>query len=342
MATMLAAVLEAPQRFRLEERAVPQPADDDVVIRVARCGICGTDLHIYRGHYAADRLPLVPGHEFAGTIAALGRNVRGLKEGDRVIADINVGCGHCFYCRRNEVLNCAGVSQIGIHRDGAFAGFVRVPARLVIGLPDTLDFAVAALTEPLACVVRAARRSRIGLSESVLVLGAGPIGNLHVQLARLTGAGPVIAADPDPARAALAREAGADAVITDPAAVAATVRSLTGGRGADIAIEGVGAAALYDTALSAIRPGGRIAAFGIAGADARWPMPVLDMVLKETGLQGSVAGMGEDMHIALNLLALGRIRTEAFTANVYPLADMTAAMERFATDRTAFKVQIAA
>ena len=158
MPTMRAAVLVAPHRIEIEQRPIPAPGPGEVVIRVERCGICGTDLHIYNGHY----------------------------------------------CRRNEILSCASVEQLGIHRDGAFADYVRVPARLVIPLPDEMPFEIAALTEPLSCVVRAARRSRLQLAESVLVLGAGPIGNLHVQLARLRGAGPVIAADLAPARAALA------------------------------------------------------------------------------------------------------------------------------------------
>lgn len=342
MPTMRAAVLVAPHRIEIEQRPIPAPGPGEVVIRVERCGICGTDLHIYNGHYSADRLPLVPGHEFAGRIASLGAGVAGLAEGQKVIADINIGCGHCFYCRRNEILSCASVEQLGIHRDGAFADYVRVPARLVIPLPDDMPFEIAALTEPLSCVVRAARRSRLQLAESVLVLGAGPIGNLHVQLARLMGAGPVIAADLDPARAALAKECGADAVVSDPAALADTVRGLTGGRGADVVIESVGSARLYGEALSLVRPGGRIAAFGLTPADAVWSVPPLDIVLREIGVQGSVAGMGEDMHTALHLLALGRIRTAPFTRVTYPLTDLDAAIRAFAGDRTAFKVQIAA
>lgn len=302
---MQAAVLVAPERMELREVARPVCGAMDVIVRIDRCGICGTDLHIFKGHYAADRLPLIPGHEFAGRIVEVGRDVRGLAEGQRVIADINIGCGTCFHCRRNEVFNCPDIAQLGIRTDGAFAEYVRVPARLAIPIPDGMPSALAALTEPLACVVRAAKRSQLQFAESVLVLGAGPVGNLHVQLARAIGAAPVIAVERDPARAALVQACGADAVVEDPAALSETVLAMTEGRGADLVIESIGNVALYESALGLVRPGGRVAAFGLTGAEARVAISPLDIVLREIGLRGSVAGMGEDMHQALRLLALG-------------------------------------
>lgn len=257
---MKAAVLVTQGRFEL--RNVPRPAHgpDDVLIRVARCGICGTDVHMFRGHYAADKLPLIPGHEFAGTVAAVGSSVTRFAVGDPVVADINVGCGHCRYCRRNEVLNCPGFQQIGITCDGGFAEFVAVPSRLVIAAP---------------------------------------------------------------------------------ASAAMEVLAHTGGRGADIVVESVGLARLYQLAFDLIRPGGHVAAFGLTGADATVPLRLLQTVLRENSVKGSVAAMGEDVHDALAPLVHGRFRLGDFTAKSYPFDDVQDAFEGLPASPDVLKVQIA-
>jgi len=337
---MRAAVLVAPGRFEIREVPVPHIGRDEVLIRVEACGICGTDMHMFNGHYAAESLPIIPGHEFAGTVAAIGADVRGFGEGDRVVADINIGCGHCFYCRRNEVLNCAEVRQVGISRDGAFAEYVVVPSRLVISAPADAPFDLLALVEPIACVVRAARKADVHFGQSVVILGAGPIGNLHIQMMRLVGAAPILVAEPSAVRGALALEAGADVVISDPSRLRETVLAHTGGRGADIVIESVGLPALYAQAFELIRPGGHIAAFGIAGPADSVPLPLLATVLRENSIKGSVAGMGEDMHDALTLLAHGRFRTEAFRARSLPLNEIQQAFETLPRHPEALKVQI--
>ena len=158
---MQAAVLKEPGRYEIEERPIPTPGRGEVLIRIARVGICGTDLHIFHGHYASESLPMVPGHEFTGTIHALGEGVSGLAVGGKAVVDMNIGCGTCFWCRRNEILNCPEMQQMGITMDGAFAEYMVVPARLVIPAPGHVPDAVLALTEPLSCVVRAARKAQI-------------------------------------------------------------------------------------------------------------------------------------------------------------------------------------
>jgi threonine dehydrogenase-like Zn-dependent dehydrogenase len=340
MATMRAAVLVEPRRFALLEVPVPEIGPEDALIRVTRTGVCGTDIHIFNGHYAADRLPMVPGHEFCGVIARLGSNVRHLALGQSCVADINIGCGACFWCRRNEVLNCPEVTQVGIGRDGAFAEYVALPARLVIPTPAAMPHEVQALVEPVACVARAARKAGARFGRSTVVLGCGPIGNLHVQMLRLCGLAPIIAADLSPERLALAREAGADAVAAEPQALRALVREMTGGRGADLVVESVGSARLYGLAFELIRKGGHVAFFGLTGPGETVPVEILRTVLEENGLKGSVAGMGEDMHDALALLAHGRFRTEAFTRASYPLERIQEAFESLAARPGDLKTQI--
>lgn len=337
---MKAAVLVAPQRFALRDVPMPAIGPEDALIRVRRTGICGTDLHIFNGHYAADRLPLIPGHEFCGEVAAYGAQVRHLRDGQRVVADINIGCGTCFWCRRNEVLNCPTMTQVGIGRDGAFAEYVALPARLVIPAPDAVPDAVLALTEPVACVVRAARKAQVGFGQSVVILGAGPVGNLHVQMMRLVGAAPIIVADLSADRCRMAMDAGADIAVSDPDQLRDQVLGATAGRGADVVIESVGSARLYATAQSLIRKGGHIGFFGLTGPDQTLPVDILRTILEENSLKGSVAGMGEDMHDALTLLAHGRFKTDAFTRASFALDDIQTAFDTLAARPADLKTQI--
>ncbi len=340
MKTMQAAVLVEPRRFEVREVALPAVGPDDVLVKIDRCGICGTDIHIFNGHYAAEILPFIPGHEFAGTVHRLGDRVGSLKLGQRIVVDVNIGCGHCYYCRRNEILNCREVSQVGIHRDGGFAEYVSVPGRLVIPAPDDTAPELLALVEPVACVVRAARKADIRFGQSVVILGAGPIGNLHIQMMRLVGAAPIIAVEVSPERAELARRAGADAVVTDPSQTEAVVRAMTGGRGADMVIESVGIPALYAKAFELIRPGGHVAAFGITGPQDSVPLKLLDTVLRENSVKGSVAGMGEDMHDALTLILHKRFDTASFTGSAFPLASIQQAFETLKDRPGVLKTQI--
>jgi threonine dehydrogenase-like Zn-dependent dehydrogenase len=256
------------------------------------------------------------------------------------VADINIGCGTCYWCRRNEILNCPTMTQVGIGRDGAFAEFVSVPARLVIPAPDGVTDAVLALTEPVACVVRAARKSGVGFGQSVVILGAGPIGNLHVQMMRLVGAAPVIVADLSEDRCRMALQAGADAAVSDPCQLRDRVLAMTGGRGADLVIESVGSPRLYATAQTLIRKGGHIAFFGLTGPGETLPVDILRTILEENSLKGSVAGMGEDMHDALTLLSHGRFQTDAFTGAEFPLDQIQNAFDTLAARPADLKTQI--
>lgn len=337
---MKAAVLTKPKHFEIREVPKPEIGPDDALIKVERCCTCGTDIHIFNGHYAADELPLVPGHEFAGTIAALGENVTHLAVGAKAVVDINIGCGRCYYCRHNEILNCPDVQQVGISRDGAYAEYVAVPARLVICAPDDAPFEQLALTEPVACVVRSARKADIRFGQSVIILGAGPIGNLHIQMTRLVGAAPIIVAETISERAELARQAGADAVVTDPEKLKETVLEMTDNRGADFVIESVGRPDLYARAFELIRPGGHVVAFGITGPEESVPLDLLNTVLRENSVKGSVAGMGEDMHDAMTLLLHDRFATEAFTGTTFSLENVQQAFDTLGDRPSSLKTQI--
>ena len=337
---MKAAVLISPGKFAIQERPIPTPSSDQALIKISRVGICGTDIHIFNGHYAAKSLPMVPGHEFTGKIAALGDGVTNLEIGHKVVVDMNIGCTRCYWCRRNEILNCPEVQQMGITRDGAFAEYMVVPARLIIPVPQNIPDEILALTEPLACVVRAARKADISFGQSVLVLGAGPIGNLHVQLLRTIGAVPIIAFDISPQRVAMAKEAGADVAVSDADLLSETVQEYTDGRGVDVVIESVGNSELYARAQRLTRKGGHITAFGLTGPNETLSLDILTTILDENSVKGSVAGMGEDMHDALSLLVHGRIKTSDFTRSSFSLDDIQSAFDTIAVNPTELKRQI--
>jgi len=337
---MKAAVLTAPKIFEIRQVPVPAYGEDEVLIRVTQCSICGTDIHIYNGHYSKDKLPLILGHEFSGEIVAAGRQVSTLTLGQRVVADINISCGHCYYCRRNERLNCPEIRQLGIHTHGAFAEYVAIPARLVIPISDEIADSVACLTEPFSCVVRASKKIGLSMAESVVIIGAGPVGNMHIQMARLLGAAPIIALELDPHRAELARQAGADCVITEPAKALEQIKQLTEGRGADVVIESVGRAELYQQALTLMRPGGRLLAFGLTDAQAEITIKPQEFILKEYGIQGSVAGMGEDMYQALHLLTHQRFITAPFRESVHPLESIQQVFSSLLAEPQHLKIQL--
>ncbi|MVT03891.1 dehydrogenase [Enterobacter sp. 10-1] len=337
---MKAAVLTAAKKFEIRQVPVPEYGDDEVLIRVSQCSICGTDIHIYNGHYAQDKLPLIPGHEFSGEIVAVGPRVATLTPGQRVVADINISCGHCYYCRRNELLNCPEIRQLGIHTHGAFAQYVAVPARLVIPLSDEVTDSVACLTEPFSCVVRAGKKIGLSVAESVVVIGAGPVGNMHIQMARLLGAAPIIAVELNPQRAELAGQCGADSVITDPERALEQIKLLTQGRGADVVIESVGHPELYKQALTFMRPGGRLLAFGLTDGETAIAIRPLEIILKEQRIQGSVAGMGEDMHQALHLLQHQRFITAPFCQSIHPLEDIQQVFTSLLAQPQYLKVQL--
>lgn len=336
MAQMRAAYLVEPGRFELRNVPRPEPGRDEVLVRIERTGICGTDIHIFHGRYAADSLPMILGHEMTGHVAALGADVTWLEDGQPVVIDNNIGCTRCYWCRRNEILNCPTMRQMGIHMDGGFAEYISVPARLALPAPTHIPAEVLALTEPLACVVRAARKAQVTFGQSVVVIGAGPIGNLHVQLLRTIGAAPIIVTDVSADRLAMAP---ADYAVL-PDELEETVMQATEGRGGDIVIESVGNIALYRQAQTLMRKGGHLGVFGLTGPGEALSVDVLETILTETSLKGSVAGMGQDMHDALTLLTYGRIDTTPFLGADYPLDDIQAAFDSFAERPQDLKTQI--
>jgi len=266
---MKVARFHAPGDIRIEDAPEPVPGPGDLKIRVRNCSTCGTDVKIMRyGHHHIVP-PRVLGHEIAGEVVEVGAQVSGWQPGDRVQVIAAIPDGVCAECRRGRMTVCPNQESIGYHYDGGFAQYMRVPAKvLAVGgvnrIPDGVDFAAASVTEPLACVLNGQELARVGEGDDVVVIGSGPIGCLHVRLARARGAARVFLVELSPARLRLA----ADLVQPDAAVAAAQtdpvdeVLKLTDGRGADVVITAAAAGSAQEQALQMAARQGRISFFG--------------------------------------------------------------------------------
>lgn len=286
----------------------PRPGPGEVVVRVDAVGICGSDMPIIDGIRAVD-YPLVPGHEFAGRIEQLGQAVVGWAEGDPVAVDLVVGCGRCRHCFRGTENLCSQISEIGIHRDGAYAESVVVPASCVHRLPNGMDAIAGASVDPLASAYRGIRLARLGPDDHVVVIGAGAIGLYALQAAIAHGvATTTVLVRRHDARARAAIELGATrvAAVVDGDMID-EVRGVTGGEMATVVIEAAGDPTVLDVALAATRSGGRVILIGVyhRAVDAIDLTPV---VRREITVGGTICYTRDDFAASIDLLARGLVR----------------------------------
>lgn len=336
---MKAAVFEEVGVVKVKQVPVPVIGDRDVLIQVKNTGICGTDWSIYNGWYSADKLPMIPGHEFSGVIAKIGKDVKGLKEGDRVTADINMSCGTCFYCIHGEKLLCDEFTQLGIHTDGTFAEYVKAPAALVHILPDNLSFEAGAFIEPVSCVIHAAKALDAQQGSSLAIIGDG-LGVLHARMGVLRACAPVIIFGKNRKRLQIAKDMGADYAfhMDDVADPVEEVMKLTDGRGADYVIEAVGTPETYELAFAMLRRGGKLSSFGITGEQDTINIRPFEFVLGEKKITGSCAGVGSDWTEAMTLISNGRIDPTPLFSLKVPLEDLEWALHELRKDPSLFKV----
>jgi L-iditol 2-dehydrogenase len=321
---MKALVLE--EYGRLAYRDVPEPliGQEDVLIQVKACGICGSDVHGMDGSTGRRIPPVVMGHEAAGVIVDVGPNVSGWQPGDRVTFDSTIYCGKCHFCVRGEPNLCdnrrvLGVSCGDYRQDGAFAEYVAVPQHILYRLPDGLAFAQAAMIEALSIAFHAARRTPVILNDTVVVVGAGMIGLLVIQALRAAGCGQIIAADLDPDRLDLACKLGADLGLrSDVDDVVAVVKEQTAGRGADLAFEVVGISPTLNLAIECLRKGGSLTMVGNLAPKTDFPLQAA--VTRELTLYGSCGSNGE-YPACLDMIARGAVDVDALISATAPLSE---------------------
>ena len=321
---MKALVLSEYKHLAIEDAPKPQPADDELLIRIRACGICGSDVHGFDGSTGRRIPPIVMGHEAAGVIEAVGSGVRSFRIGDRVTFDSTVYCGDCFYCRRGQVNLCdrrevIGVSTPLFRRMGAFAEYVTVPERIAYALPDTMPFAHAALIEAASVAVHGASLTPLEPGDSAVVVGAGMIGLLTLQAIREAGAERVFVVDVDDTRLEMARGLGATETFNSKTQnVVAEIQKRTEGRGADVALECVGITDAIGLAIESVRKGGAVTLVG--NVAPKIELALQSVVSRQIRLQGSCASCGEYPE-CIAMMADGRIRVEPLISAVAPLED---------------------
>jgi 2-desacetyl-2-hydroxyethyl bacteriochlorophyllide A dehydrogenase len=328
---MRAAMFDAPGELRIADLPAPTPATGELLVRVGACGICGTDLHIADGEFPPTPYPIVPGHEFAGTVADVGPDAPGgWQPGDRVAVDPSLFCGWCRFCRAGRGNLCANWAAIGDTVNGAFAEYVTVPALNAYRLPAGLTAREGALVEPLSCAVHGLRKIGIEPGESVLIVGAGTMGLLLQQLFAHAGASRVVVVDRNADRLAVAADLGADATTS-------SFDDLADER-FDVAVDVTGAAPAIEAAFDLLERGGRLLVFGVAAAAARAALSPFRIYNDEITVVGSMAVL-HSFGRAIELLASGMVQTKPLLTHAFPIEEMAAALDA-ARHGTGVKVQI--
>jgi 2-desacetyl-2-hydroxyethyl bacteriochlorophyllide A dehydrogenase len=313
-------VIYYPAWDQLELREVPEPSPKpgEVVLRVKAVGICGSELHGFAVHAARRTPPSILGHEFCGEILSVGEGVIGFKPGDRVGVNSVISCGKCADCHDGNVHLCRENEVFGMKRPGGFAEQCAVPAATLLHLPSALGPIQGSLLEPLANGVHAVSLLQQRFPETVVVFGAGTIGLFALQVAGISGAIRLIVIDTHDARLETARRLGASAVLNPKKAdVVAMVRNMTGGRGADITIDAVGAAETRRASVSAVRRGGEVVWLGLHDDPSQ--ISGFQMVLGERKINGSFAVTHRDLRTAIALFANGKITLDPWV-KTFPLA----------------------
>ncbi len=333
---MKAVVFLEPNKLVVEERPIPEIGAGDALVKVHACGVCGTDLHIFAGEHIV-RFPVIPGHEFSGEIVAVGDEVTNAKVGDRITVDPNIVDHTCRFCTRGEIHLCENLTAVGVNYDGGFAEYCRVPAEQAYGVPDSVSLDEAAFAEPLACCIHGIDRARVVAGSTVVILGAGSIGLLMVQLAKAAGAR-VIVSEPDERKRRMAGQLGAEVEI-DPSACDPKAEVLESTVvGADVVIECAGRLETAELAPKLARRGGTILQFGVVSPQETMRISPYDIFYRELTIVGSFVNPFTHAR-AVEMLASKQVEVMPLVTHRFGLDDVSKALET-AAGRDSVKVQV--
>jgi 2-desacetyl-2-hydroxyethyl bacteriochlorophyllide A dehydrogenase len=313
---MKSVVIERPNEIGLVVREVSEPGPGELMIQVMASGICGTDLHIYRGEYMG-RYPVIPGHEFSGVVAAVGSQITRFKVGDRVAVEPNIACDNCVNCLNNRQNFCLNWQAIGVTLPGGMEEYVIVPEKAAFNIGD-LPFEIGAFMEPLSCVVHGVQRAHIRLADHVAIFGAGPIGILMLQMARIQGAAHITVLEINSGRADLASEMGADRVVSSFEQLLTDTY--------DIVIDATGAIPVMNRSIDYVRMGGTVLLFGVPPSGRNLEMEGFKVFRKGLTVLSSFTSVRNSFQ-AVDLLQSGQIRVEPLISHRLPLQDMPHALE---------------
>jgi L-iditol 2-dehydrogenase len=340
---MKAAMLYGIKDLRLQDINIPAVADGEILVKVKAATTCGTDLKIYQRGYVSGviKLPTVFGHEWAGEIAEVGKNVSYFKKGMRVRAGNSSPCLRCYMCQKGKFNLCEDMMWLW----GAYAEYIKVPQRIVMlntqVIPDHVSYEEAAITEPLACVLHGVEEAGVKLGDSVAIIGAGPIGLLHLLTVRKMGAGKVIISDTINERLQLAGKLGADeAINAKQEDTVERTKKLTAGYGADVVIEAIGMPATWEQALKMVRKGGTVLEFGGCPPETEIKVSTEQLHYGETTVMGAFHTTPAHFKKALNLIASGTINVKPLITNTMKLDNIKQAFETLTTSKTDIKIAV--
>ncbi len=331
---MKAARIEQPGKSTVTTVEEPIVGADDVLIKVHAAGICGTDLHIFKGEYEAE-YPLIPGHEFSGEVAAIGTNVKNFKVGDRVTADPNIPCNRCSSCQKNEPNQCKNLRAIGVTRSGAFAEYVVAPEGNVFSIGD-MTYSAAALIEPLACVVWGIKQVDVQPGDTALVFGAGPMGLLVAQSLKQAGAVRVAVTDVVPWRLQMAEQLGATHTVVADAQQPSRLTSIEPD-GYDIVVDATGIPAVLEGTFQYVKPRGKVWVFGVTPLGTYVKFPAYEVFRRDLKIIGSFA-VNRTFPQSIALIQNGAIKVEPLISHQLPLDDFSKGLELAEKDPKRVKV----
>jgi D-arabinitol dehydrogenase (NADP+) len=314
---MESVVIKKPKDIQVVERDIPEPGPGEVLIQVMASGICGTDVHIYQGEYLGE-YPVIPGHEFSGIVTATGNEVTRFHQGDRVAVEPNIACNNCIHCLNNRQNFCLNWQAIGVTLPGGMEQYVTAPEKAIFDIGN-LPFEHAAFMEPLSCVVYGLERAHIAPGDSVAILGAGPIGDLILQMAHLQGAAQITMLENNPGRAELAGKLGASLVVDRMEDLQLNTY--------DVVIDATGSIPVMNRTIDFARYGGTVLLFGVPPACANMEFEAFKIFRKGLTLLSSYTSVRNSFQ-AVSLLQSRRIQVESLISHRLPLKDLPMALEK--------------
>lgn len=331
---MKAGILKEVNKLIFEETETPLIGDDDILVKIKSAAICGTDLRIYHGKKTKGiRYPSIIGHEFSGEIIKKGLSVKDFNLGDRVTVDPVLPDNSCFYCQNGMENVCQNREALGYEYNGCFAEYIKIPGKFiksgnVLKVPETISWESAALAEPLSCVINGQRKLDIIVGDTVLIIGAGPIGIMHMMIARAAGASKIIISEPSDYRRETAKNLGADEVINPlEKDLVQFIKDKTNGLGVDVVILAIGNPHVINDAFNSARKGGRVSMFAGFTKGVKADIDVNLIHYNELRVVGSSSLQRRDMKIALNLIEKGLINVEQLITKTFPLSQINDAFE---------------
>ena len=307
---MLAGIYKGSRQIELEDYKLRKLKTNELLIEVGSCGICGTDFHIVDGT-APSKQPVILGHEYSGKIVETNNQINGFHVDDQVVIDPNIHCGICEFCKIGKVNHCTNLRALGVSENGGLAQYSIVPASQLYHVPNDFSLQTAAFAEPLSCCIHGIKQSSLKLGDKVAIVGAGTIGLLMLQLARLQGSSTVVIIEPSPEKRKIAKGLGADQVVdSDDADIIQEIIGLSGG-GFDVVLECVGNVIAAESSLKIVKRGGTVLLFGLPDFSASITLKLQSFFQKEISLKSSLLNPFT-FQTAVDLLVSGKISVEQF------------------------------